>query len=63
MDQYIITKLRPGKGGRRKPTSFTGDLIAEYEHFFLFRGKHYQFTVSKSDIKAGFYTVEKVEAA
>ena len=58
---YIITNLMPGKGGRRKPTSFTGDLIAEYGHFFLFRGKNgYRFTIGKNELHCGHYSMEKV---
>lgn len=58
--KYQIINNAPGYGRKRINKNSIASLVGEYEHFLLFRGRHYQFTVSKNDIRAGLYTVEKI---
>ncbi len=58
--RYRIINNNPGYGRKRINRNSIATLLAEYDYFYLFQGHAYKFTVSKNDIKSGFYTMEKI---
>jgi|GEM_PF-5989361 len=57
--KYVITIHRPGQGRKKASQSnaITAILLEEYEHFYLFQGENYRFTVSKASLACGHYRI------